>query len=133
MSAPEGESADISKEEAIERVLDIPIDPDDNDSPTLGESDRVLQSLLDTGGETEYARIFLAATTGTYNGNRMLWLRYVWLSKPGAFESDMFGENGISIRMVDGMENALASMMAAACNRLDAGVDDGEDPVYVEV
>lgn len=125
MSAP-------TKDEAIERVLDIPVNPDDDTSPTLGESDRVLQSIVYTGGETEYAHIYLAATTGTYNGNDMLWLRYVWLSKPGAFENDMFGDNGISVRLVDGLARELAQVVAAACTRHSKGIDTA-DPFYTEV
>lgn len=132
MSAPKGQDVPILEDEAIERVLDIPVDPDDESSETLGESDRSLRSLVYTGGSTEYAHIYLAITSGVYNGNDMLWIRYVWLSKPGAFESDMFGSNGMSLRMVDGMADAVTSAVAAACERMKAGYDADADPVYTE-
>ena len=120
-SAPTGRDAPIPEDEAIERVLD------------LIEDDRELHGLLYTGGDTEYAHIYLATITGEYRGNRMLWIRYVWLSKPGAFESDMFGENGISLRMVPGMEDALTPVVVAACNALKSGGRGDADPVYKEV
>jgi len=120
MSAPEGRNDPISREDAVERVQD------------LVEDDRHLQSVLYTGGETEYAHIYLAAVTGTYNGNQMLWVRYVWLSKPGAYESDMWGDNGINIRVVDGMGKNLGSMLAAACNRLTDDEGGERAPFYAE-
>jgi hypothetical protein len=122
MSAPEGTDEPIEKDEAINRLLDIMDD------------DRELHGLLYTGGSTEYAHIYLALTTGEYRGNDMLWMRYVWLSKPGAFESDMFGDNGISLRMVPGMADALPSVVAAACNGMKAEGGRGDSPpVYKEV
>jgi len=123
MSAQTGTDEKPSQDEAIDRIQSLPVDPDDDSSETVEESDRTLQSVIDTGGSTEYAHIYLATITGEYNGNKMLWMRYVWLSKPGAFESDMFGSNGMSMRMVEGMADALPPAVAATCNRLKAGGD----------
>lgn len=120
MSAPEGTPAPIPKEEAVERI------------DALCDDDRTLQGILYTGGSTEYAHIYLATVTGRYNGHPMLWFRYVWLSKPGAFESDMWGDNGISIRLVDGLANPLASLMAATINRYNRS-ETGDEPFYTEV
>lgn len=120
MAAPKGESSEApTGEDAVERVRAL-VDEDD---------DRTLQGVLYTGGETDYAHIYLAAVTGIHNGNRMLWLRYVWLSKPGAYENDMWGENGVTIRMVEGMEQALPALVASAANGAD-GRD--ADPLYTE-
>jgi hypothetical protein len=114
MSAPTGDDAPIAEDDAVERVED------------LVEDDRALRSVMYTGGDTEYAHIYLAAVTGTYRGNEMLWLRYVWLSKPGAYESDMWGDNGISMRMVGDMAGKLPKMMAVACGPLRAGQADAD-------
>lgn len=135
MTAPEGESDEPpTRPEAIVRIQGLPAEFDENgdDYTTIDASDRELQSVLYTGGSTEYAHIYVAAVTGTYNGNRMLWVRYVWLSKPGAYESDMWGDNGMTFRMVDGMENSLPETIAAACNGLSAG-EDRDKVVYTEV
>lgn len=101
-SAPKGDTdTPPPTDEAIERTLDVLNDGQE------------LQGMLYTGGHTEYAHIYLAAVTGTYNGNEMLWLNYIWLSKPGAYESDMWGDNGISIRLVDGIQQPLLQLMAS--------------------
>lgn len=121
MSAPEGENGALTQDEAIERIR------------ALVDDDRDLHGVVNTGGETDYAYIYLASVTGEYRGNEMLWLRYVWLSKPGAYESDMWGENGISIRMVDGMAEALPSLFAATCNGMKAGGRGDAPPYYAEV
>lgn len=113
MTAPTDETTQPpTRDEAIERVQ------------TLVEDDRTLRGVIDTGGQTEYAHIYLGAVTGTHNGNQMLWLRYIWLSKPGAYESDMWGDNGISMRMVDGMPAALKSLMLVACGGLEGADQD---------
>jgi len=121
MSAPTGSNGDITPSEATERI------------EKLVDDDRDLHGIIDTGGETEYAHIYLVSITGEYNGNEMLWIRYVWLSKPGAFESDMYGENGISIRVVDGMEDNLTSIVAAACNALQSETKTRNTTVFKEV
>lgn len=113
----------LAPDEAIQRTKDLPVEKDQDDGPTLGDSDRKLQSLIDTGGETDYARIYLAFVTGEYNGNEMLWQRYVWLSKPGAYESDMWGSNGMSMRLVPGMEDA----MPQAALSVKSGVQNGAE------
>jgi len=107
---------DLSEDEVVDRIRSLPLEKGETDGPTLAESDRTIHSVVDTGGETDYARIYLVFVTGEYNGNAMLWQRYVWLSKPGAFESDMWGSNGMSMRLVDGMEDALVKASIAACN-----------------
>lgn len=95
------------------------------------DDDQELLSLVDTGGETEYAHIYLATYTGTHNGNKMLWVKYIWLSKPGAFENDMVGDNGISIRLVGGMEDAIRRAMMTAMTALENdGIDD--TPAFYE-
>lgn len=120
MSAPTGDTdAPPDGDEAVGRVQEL-VDEDDG---------RTLQGVVYTGGETDYAHIYIAAVTGIHNGNRMLWLRYVWLSKPGAYENDMWGDNGVTIRMVDGMEQALPALVAAASNGI--GGSDA-DPIYRE-
>lgn len=130
MSAPKGENTEIPQEEAIERALELPaeFDADEGDSVSLRESDRELHSVVYTGGDTEYAHIYLAFVTGRYRGNDMLWIRYIWLSKPGAFESDMWGNNGMSMRMVPGMAGAVIKGMLAACNTLKSGGSRGDTP-----
>jgi hypothetical protein len=134
-SAPEGRDEPIPEAEALARVQALPVefdtDEDSDEYTTLEESDRTLHSVLYTGGSTEYAHIYLAWITGEYNGNRMLFLRYVWLSKPGAYESDMWGENGMNIRLVEGMPNAFSPATVAAMQGAKQGRDG--DPNYFEV
>jgi hypothetical protein len=89
----------VSEGEAMRRTRDL-----------LDDGQRLL-ALTYTGGETEHAHIYLATFTGYHNGNEMLWINYIWLSKPDAYDSDMVGENGISIRLSDGMTDNLRQQM----------------------
>jgi hypothetical protein len=118
MSAPKGtENTPPSQDEATERA------------EAVLDDDQELVGLLYTGGHTEYAHIYLAAVRGRYNGNEMLWLNYVWLSKPGAYDSDMWGDNGISIRLVDGMQQPLLKLIGGSFSPGSARyveVDDDE-------
>lgn len=132
MSAPKGEDIPLTQEEATERVQNLSVDFDGDSSVTLRESDRELHSVVYTGGSTDYAHIYLAFVTGEYNGNEMMWIRYVWLSKPGAYESDMWGENGMSLRMVPGMADAFIKGTLAACNSLKNGGRGDTPPRYID-
>lgn len=112
MAAPKGSDDEpIPREEALERA------------DAILDDHQELVGLLYTGGHTDYAHIYLATVTGRYKGNEMLWINYVWLSKPGAYDSDMWGDNGISIRMVDGMAEQLRSLVIYTCAALDGQMD----------
>lgn len=146
--APEGRDEPIPQVEAMARAQALPVEFEERqrgdgeggamseegeevDVTTLEESDRTLHALLYTGGSTEYAYIYLAWVEGEFNGNRMLFLRYVWLSKPGAYESDMWGENGMNIRLVEGMPNPFTQANVAAMQGIIQGRDG--DPAYFAV
>lgn len=96
------------------------------------DDDQTLLNLVDTGGETEYARIYLAFVHGTnQKGDEMLWINYIWLSKPKAYDSDMWGENGIAIRLVDGMVGEMRRALIRSLATISEG--EPEPPIFTEV
>lgn len=80
--------------------------------------------------DTQYAWVYLVAKTQVYQNNEQLHLRYAALSKPDAYPMDQWKSGGMSIRMIDGMSEALPALVARACNEGFDGTDSTQSPLY---